>query len=131
MSFNSSALGLLWNRPSEIQVNGLLRQYIIKYCTQIEAVDTTVSGGDGSGSGFLNPGVTLASTDEQINCTSTNVSGDVTREIVTGLNKNTMYTVSVAAVTIAEGPFAMDTVWTGLYLYMCLLSQQYCYRHLL
>ena len=115
MSFNSSALGLIWSRPSEIQVNGLLRHYIIKYCTQIEAIGTTESGEEGSGSGFINPGRTLVRSDEQMNCSSTNVSGDVTREILTELNGNTIYTVSVAAITIAEGPFAMDTIWTGLY----------------
>lgn len=92
VSFNVSSLGVTWQRPNNIAINGILRNYVLKYClTGDEGVPIT------------NSCVMLQ-----------NISQDTTTKILTGLKHYTTYSIHIAAMTIDTGPFASRIQTTGL-----------------
>ena len=74
-----------WERPNEIDINGILRYYIIDYY-------------------ILNQDETM---------TSVNVSGGTLNTVLNGLNNFTTYNVSVAAFTVAAGPSSTELETTS------------------
>ena len=92
VSFNVSSLGVTWERPNNITINGILRNYVLKYClTEDEGVPIT------------NSCVMLQ-----------NISRDTTTKTLTGLRHYTTYSVHVSAMTIDTGPFASRIQTTGI-----------------
>ena len=92
VSFNVSSLGVTWERPNNITINGILRNYVLKYClTEDEGVPIT------------NSCVMLQ-----------NISRDTTTKTLTGLRHYTTYSVHVSAMTIDIGPFASRIQATGI-----------------
>ena len=78
-NISANDLSVSWERPDEIGVNGILRNYIIEYYI----------------------------TNQPDNSTATfNVSGSTLSTQLTELNNFTEYTVSVSAYTIGQGPAA-------------------------
>ena len=92
VSFNVSSLGVTWQRPNNIAINGILRNYVLKYCLI----------GD-EGVPITNSCVMLQ-----------NISQDTTTKTLTGLKHYTTYSLHIAAVTIDTGPFTSKTQTTGL-----------------
>ena len=82
VSLDKSSLQVVWERPDESEVNGVLRLYRIVYCGP-----------------FTGKGSTSRSTCDQVN-----VDGDVNSVLLTSLKESTTYNVSVVAVTIGNGP---------------------------
>lgn len=78
LNISANELSVLWERPNEIGINGILRHYILKY----SIVNQTE------------------------NIASVNVSGDTLNTVLIGLNNFTSYIVSVAAFTVGVGPFS-------------------------
>ena len=76
VNISASELNVSWERPNEININGILRYYIIDYY-------------------ILN---------QEENMTSANVSGETLYTVLSGLNNFTTYSVSVAAFTVGTGP---------------------------
>ncbi len=87
VSFNASTLGATWERPPDQTINGMLRHYIIEYCKVDEMPESE--------------------------CKVANVSGDTTRILLTDLEEQQAYNVSVAAYTIGPGPFASVVTTAG------------------
>ena len=74
-----------WERPNEIDINGILRYYIIDYY-------------------IFN---------QEENMASVNVSGESLYTVLSGLNNFTTYNVSVAAFTVAAGPSSAELETTS------------------
>ena len=72
---NSTSIQVTWAPPPDDNVNGIVREYIVRY----SRVDDPPAG------------VTSLSTNE-------------TNAVIVGLDKYTLYEVSVSAMTVAEGP---------------------------
>ena len=79
-SSSANELNVSWERPSEININGILRYYIIDYCIFNGKEDRA----------------------------SVTVSGDTNYTVLSGLNNFTTYSVSVAAFTVAAGPSSTE-----------------------
>ncbi len=78
VALSPNELNVSWTRPDEIDINGVLRYYIIDYQNVDEEGELPVM---------------------------TNVTGDVTFVVLEGLNNFTNYSVAVAAFTIDQpGP---------------------------
>ncbi len=78
VALSLNELNVSWTRPDEIDINGVLRYYIIDYQNVDEEGELPVM---------------------------TNVTGDVTFVMLEGLNNFTNYSVAVAAFTIDQpGP---------------------------
>ena len=75
-NISANALSVSWDRPTEIDINGVLRFYIIEYW-------------------IVNQSDTLL---------TVNVTGDMLDTILNDLDNFTVYRVSVAAFTIGSGP---------------------------
>ena len=75
-NISANALAVSWDRPTEIDINGVLRLYIIEYC-------------------IVNQSDTLL---------TVNVTGDMLNTTLDDLDNFTIYRVSVAAFTIGSGP---------------------------
>ena len=85
LNISANELSVLWERPNEIGINGILRHYILKY----SIVNQTE------------------------NISSVNVSGDTLSTVLIGLNNFTSYIVSVAAFTVGVGPFSTEVETTS------------------
>ena len=85
VNISANELNVSWERPNEIDINGVLRYYILEYY-------------------IVNQTETLA---------STNVSGDTLSTVLRGLNNFTSYNVSVAAFTIGTGPSSTEVETTS------------------
>ena len=85
MNISANELNVSWERPNEIDINGILRYYIIDYY-------------------ILNQDETM---------TSVNVSGDTLYTVLSGLNNFTTYNVSVAAFTVGAGPSSTELETTS------------------
>ena len=77
---SANELAISWERPTEIDINGLLRYYIIEYC-------------------IVNQSNTLL---------TVNVTGDMLSTVLNNLNNFTVYNVSVAAFTVGSGQFSSE-----------------------
>ena len=84
LNISANELNVLWERPKQIGINGILRYYILEY----SIVNLTE------------------------NIVSVNVSGDTLNTVVIGLNNFTSYIVSVAAFTVGVGPFSTEVETT-------------------
>ena len=84
-NISANELNVSWERPNEIDINGVLRYYILEYY-------------------IVNQTETLA---------SRNISGDTLSTVLSGLNNFTSYSVSVAAFTIDTGPFSTEVETTS------------------
>ena len=85
VNISANELNVSWERPNEIDINGILRYYILEYYI----------------------------VNQTENITSTNVSGDILSTVLRGLNNFTSYSVSVAAFTIGTGPFSTEVETTS------------------
>lgn len=106
VSFNSSALGVLWSPPPPLHINGVLRHYVITVCSSPAMVD--IGSGSGSGSGLLHP-----QPEEPDTCLTVTIPGEISHHILTTLSETSLYHVTIAAVTIAEGPSTSESVQMG------------------
>ena len=77
-NISANALSVIWDRPTEIDINGVLRLYIIEYYI-VDQSDTLLT---------------------------VNVTGNMT--VLDNLNNFTDYNVSVAAFTVGTGPFSSE-----------------------
>ena len=96
VSISANELNVSWERPNEININGMLRYYIIDYY-------------------IFNQEETM---------TSVNVSGETLYTVLSGLNNFTTYSVSVAAFTVGTGPSSIGLETTsenGEYTSICRL----------
>ena len=96
VSISANELNVSWERPNEININGMLRYYIIYYY-------------------ILNG---------EENMASTNASGETLYTVLSGLNNFTTYSVSVAAFTVGTGPSSIGLETTsenGEYTSICRL----------
>ena len=82
-SLDKDSLQVTWERPSESEVNGMLRLYRVVYCGPVD--DT----------GSLN---------SRSSCTQLDVKGDLNSVLLSPLKEATTYNISVAAVTVDIGP---------------------------
>lgn len=90
-NISANSLSVSWERPSEIDVNGILRRYDVEYFIEGESNTQTVT-----------------------------VSGANLSTTLEGLNNYTIYNVSVYAVTIGRGPPSSElerTSENGMYLH--------------
>ena len=85
VNISANELNVSWERPNEIDINGVLRYYILEYY-------------------IVNQTETLA---------TANVSGDTLSTVLGGLNNFTSYSVSVAAFTVGTGPFSTEVETTS------------------
>ena len=85
VNISANELNVSWERPNQININGILRYYIIDYY--------------------------ILNQDEIM--TSVNVSGDTLNTVLNGLNKFTTYNVSVAAYTVGAGPSSTELETTS------------------
>ena len=85
VNISANELNVSWERPNEIDINGMLRYYIIDYY-------------------ILN---------QEENMTSANVSGETLYTVLSGLNNFTTYSVSVAAFTVGTGPSSTELKTTS------------------
>ena len=85
VNISANELNVSWERPNEINTNGILRYYIIDYY-------------------IVNQEETM---------TSTNVSGETLFTVLSGLNNFTTYSVSVAAFTVGTGPSSTELETTS------------------
>ena len=85
VNISANELNVSWERPNEIDINGILRYYIIDYY-------------------IFN---------QEENMASVNVSGDTLYTVLSGLNNFTTYNVSVAAYTVAAGPSSAELETTS------------------
>jgi len=85
VNISANELNVSWERPNEIDINGILRYYIIDYY-------------------ILN---------QEENVTSANVSGETLYAVLNGLNNFTTYSVSVAAFTVGTGPSSTELKTTS------------------
>ena len=85
VNISANELNVSWERPNEIDINGVLRYYILEYYIVTQTA-------------------TLA---------TANVSGDTLSTVLGGLNNFTSYSVSVAAFTIRTGPFSTEVETTS------------------
>ena len=85
VNISANELNVSWERLNEIDINGILRYYIIEYYIVNQAE----------------------------NMATVNVSGDTLSTVLRGLNNFTSYNVSVAAFTIDTGPFSMEVETTS------------------
>ena len=85
VSISANELNVSWERPSEIDINGILRYYIIDYYIF----------------------------SQRENRTSVAVSGDTLYTVLSGLNNFTTYNVSVAAFTVGTGPSSTELETTS------------------
>jgi len=85
VNISANELNVSWERPNEIDINGILRYYIIDYY-------------------ILN---------QEENVTSANVSGDTLYTVLSGLNNFTTYSVSAAAFTVGTGPSSTELETTS------------------
>ena len=85
VNISANELNVSWERPNEIDINGVLRYYILEYYIVTQTA-------------------TLA---------TANVSGDTLGTVLGGLNNFTSYSVSVAAFTIRTGPFSTEVETTS------------------
>jgi len=96
VNISANELNVSWERPNEININGILRYYIIDYY-------------------IFNQEETM---------TSVNVSGETLYTVLSGLNNFTTYSVSVAAFTVGTGPSSTELETTsenGEYISICRL----------
>ena len=91
-SVDKDALQVMWERPDEIDVNGVLRLYRIEYCGPIRDV-----------------GNLLRST-----CTQMDVNGATNSIVLSSLKESSTYNVSVAAFTVGTGPAAWKLAQTSM-----------------
>ena len=106
VSFNSSALGVSWDPPPQLHINGVLRHYVITVCSSPALVD--IGSGSGSGSGLLHP-----ESEEPDACHAVSIPGEFSHHILTNVGETSLYEVTIAAVTIAEGPSTSEFVHMG------------------
>lgn len=92
-SLDKDALQVTWERPDEIEINGVLRFYRVEYCGPIR-----------------DEGNLLRST-----CTQMDVNGDSTSILLTSLKESSTYNVSVAAFTIGSGPAVWKLAQTSMW----------------
>ena len=85
VNISANELNVSWERPNEIDINGVLRYYILEYYI----------------------------VNQTENMASTNVSGNTLSTVLRGLNNFTSYNVSVAAFTIGTGPFSTEVETTS------------------
>lgn len=85
VNISANELSVSWERSNEIDINGILRHYILKY----SIVNQTE------------------------NRASVNVSGDRLNTVLSSLNNFTNYNVSVAAFTVGIGPFSTEVEATS------------------
>ena len=85
VNISANELSVSWERPNEIDINGILRHYILKYS-------------------IIN---------QTENRASVNVSGDRLNAVLSSLNNFTGYNVSVAAFTVGIGPFSTEVETTS------------------
>ena len=85
VNISANELNVSWERPNEIDINGILRYYIIDYY-------------------IFN---------QEENMASVNVSGESLYTVLSGLNNFTTYNVSVAAYTVAAGPSSAELETTS------------------
>ena len=79
-NISANALAVSWERPTEIDINGVLRYYIIEYYI----------------------------VDQRNTLLTVNVTGDMLSTVLDNLNNFTDYNVSVAAFTVGTGPFSSE-----------------------
>ena len=108
VNISANELNVSWERPNEIDINGVLRYYILEYYIVTQTA-------------------TLA---------TANVSGDTLSTVLGGLNNFTSYSVSVAAFTIRTGPFSTEVETTSenggfVYVYTHLSMKLMCFHFLL
>ena len=108
VNISANELNVSWERPNEIDINGVLRYYILEYY-------------------IVSQTATLA---------TANVSGDTLSTVLGGLNNFTSYNVSVAAFTIRTGPFSTEVETTSenggfVYVYTHLSMKFMCFHLLL
>ena len=84
-NISANELGVSWERPTEIDINGVLRYYIIEYFI-VEQSDTLLT---------------------------VNVTGNVLNTVLNDLDNFTVYSVSVAAFTVDTGPSSTETERTS------------------
>ena len=85
VNISANELNVSWERPNEIDINGILRHYILKYS-------------------IIN---------QTENRASVNVSGDRLNAVLSSLNNFTSYNVSVAAFTVGIGPSSTEVETTS------------------
>ena len=85
VNISANELNVSWERPNEIDINGMLQYYIICYY-------------------ILNG---------EENMASANVSGETLYTVLSGLNNFTTYSVSVAAFTVGTGPSSTELETTS------------------
>lgn len=92
VSFNVSTLGVTWESPDEITINGILRHYVLEYCSTLGEAQ-------------------LIDFDSCVVLQT--ASRDTTAVTLTGLREHTTYSVAVSAFTIHAGPSASRFQNTG------------------
>jgi len=85
VNISANELNVSWERPNEININGILRYYIIDYYI----------------------------VNQEENMASANVSGETLYTVLSGLNNFTTYSVSVAAFTVGTGPSSIELETTS------------------
>ena len=86
-NITANSITLEWNPPPEIDINGIIDMYVIRYQI-IEQL-----------------GVESSMLPMEIN--EVNITGNTTlNTVLTGLDNYTVYNISIAAVTVGEGPVA-------------------------
>ena len=84
-NISANELAVSWERPTEIDINGVLRYYIIEYFI-VDQSDTLLT---------------------------VNVTGNVLNTVLNDLDNFTEYSVSVAAFTVDTGPSSTETERTS------------------
>ena len=94
ISVDKDALQVTWERPDEIDVNGVLRRYKIEYCGPIRESD---------GGNLL-----------RTTCIQLDVNGATNGVVLSSLKESSTYNVSVAAFTVGTGPATWKLAQTSM-----------------